>query len=211
MQRSVASFALMAAGSHCWGWIDAWHTPAVTDASVRVGTDGGAGWRIRPAGPGDLAFLQEALTLAVNWCPAREQHSLERVLADPHAARYLDGWGRAGDTAIIAETIQGTPIGAAWYRFFDQATPGYGFIDATTPELSIGVLPAARRHGVGRALLGALLRVAEIAGLRAVSLSVEPQNPARGFYERYGFVCVGVNAGAWTMRHDLGTGRVGKG
>ena len=41
------------------------------------------------------------------------------------------------------------------------------------------------------------------AGYRAVSLSVEPDNPARRIYERAGFVRCGTEGGSWTMIADL--------
>jgi ribosomal protein S18 acetylase RimI-like enzyme len=151
--------------------------------------------------------LRQILGLAANWSPERAARPLRELLADPHVARYVEGWGRPGDTAVIAEDVMGHPVGAAWYRFFEPAAPGYGFVDAATPELTIGVLADFQGRGVGGALLGALLRAAAADGLRAVSLSVEPHNPARRLYERYGFVRVGVDAGSWTMRRELGEPR----
>jgi ribosomal protein S18 acetylase RimI-like enzyme len=60
-----------------------------------------------------------------------------------------------------------------------------------------------RRHGVGRALLGAALSEAESKGFTAVSLSVEPDNPSRVLYGQLGFVQVGIVEGSWTMRAEL--------
>ena len=45
----------------------------------------------------------------------------------------------------------------------------------------------ARRQGVGSALLKALIAQARRDGLRALSLSVELENPARRLYEKLGF------------------------
>ena len=44
------------------------------------------------------------------------------------ASRYVRGWGRPGDTAVIA-LEGGFPVGAAWYRLFPASEPGYGFVD----------------------------------------------------------------------------------
>jgi GNAT superfamily N-acetyltransferase len=94
---------------------------------------------------------------------------------------------------------EAAPVGAAWLRFLPEDEPGYGFVDARTPELTIGVVAACRGRGVGRRLLLGLLDAAREEGVERVSLSVEPDNPAMRLYERVGFVPVGVNGGAVTM------------
>ena len=60
-------------------------------------------------------------------------------------------------------TPHGEPIGAAWYRMLPRSDPGFGYVGTGVPELIIGVRPIWRAHGVGRALLQALVR----AGARA--------------------------------------------
>lgn len=127
---------------------------------------------------------------------------MDEALADPHLARYLNGWGRDGDAAVIAEE-GGDPIGAAWYRLFSAEEPGYGFLDASIPELSIAVRADRRGKGVGAALLDALVDRARADGHPALSLSVEAANPAASLYERCGFVKVVRDDGEWTMRLDL--------
>ena len=108
------------------------------------------------------------------------------------------GWGRPGDTAVIA-LENGFPVGAAWYRVFAVDEPGYGFVDEQTPELAIAVVPSQRGKGVGEKLLLALIDRARQAGYTSLSLSVEPGNPARKLYERHGFRIVDEGAEAWTM------------
>ena len=57
---------------------------------------------------------------------------------------------------------------------------------------NIGVWPESRRHGVGGALLGAVLDVAERCGAVEAVLEVRAGNlPALLLYERYGFAVVG--------------------
>ena len=46
-----------------------------------------------------------------------------RSTTDIPLSRYVDGWGRAGDTALIAMD-GGHPVGAAWFRLFPAACPG---------------------------------------------------------------------------------------
>ena len=155
---------------------------------------------IRRGDATDAPFLQAMLLEAANWHPERRPVTLEQALADSQLARYARDWGRPGDTAVIAEW-DGVPVGAAWYRLFDAAEPGYGFVDADTPELSIGVVAEWRGRGIGRRLLEALLGEARRAGIRALSLSVEPDNArAVALYERLGFARLGDRGGAWMMR-----------
>ena len=102
---------------------------------------------------------------------------------------------------IAAET--GNRVGAAWLRVFREESPGYGFVDERTPELTISVVPSRRRHGLGQELLDALLAKAREARHPAVSLSVEVDSPAVAFYERNGFEAVRESDGGLVMRRDV--------
>jgi GNAT superfamily N-acetyltransferase len=150
---------------------------------------------LRRGGTGtqDARFLRDMLAHAYYW-RARVPGSL--------VSRYVRGWGRSGDTAVIA-LEGGFPVGAAWFRVFPPAEPGYGFVDESTPELAIAVVPSKRGHGIGEELLQALLAKAQEAGYERLSLSVEPGNPARKLYERHGFVVVDEGDEAWTMVASL--------
>lgn len=90
-------------------------------------------------------------------------------------------------------------MGAAWLRFFTGSDPGYGFVDDTTPEVSMGIRSQLRGRGIGTRLLDALLAQARQTGLETLSLSVERDNPARRLYERTGFLTVDDAGGAFTM------------
>ena len=150
----------------------------------------------------DLPVLKEMLYEAVCWRPNQPRPPQDEVLRDPHVARYVKGWGRAGDTAIVA-TAGSHPAGAAWYRLFPPHEPGYGFIDASVPELSVGVSPANREKGIGTALLEALVDAARGEGFGALSLSVEQDNPAARLYERLEFRRLFLVDNSWTMRLEL--------
>ena len=118
-------------------------------------------------------------------------------------ARYVKGWGRPGDTALIA-VDDGFPVGAGWYRLFRREQPGYGFVDEETPELAIAVVPSRRGRGLGEALLNALSERARADGYRALSLSVERDNALVSFYEKHGFESVAEDGGdSVTMRREL--------
>ena len=97
---------------------------------------------IRRGGRQDVRFLRDMLHHAYYW---RERNPGD---GPGPAARYVKGWGRPGDTVLIA-VDDGFPVGAAWYRLFRRDLPGYGFVDEETPELAIAVVPS--RAGAGSA------------------------------------------------------------
>jgi ribosomal protein S18 acetylase RimI-like enzyme len=164
------------------------------------------GVRIRPAKPSDLDFLGEMLLEAAYRPDARRPRADER-LADPGIARYLTEWGRPGDAAVIAVGKEGRRLGAAWCRLFSEEEPGFGFVDSETPEISIAVGPDFRGQGIGAALLAALVERASREGVRALSLSVSPENPAVRLYEHAGFIRIDSRDENWTMRLDLSSAR----
>jgi ribosomal protein S18 acetylase RimI-like enzyme len=153
---------------------------------------------IRRGGRQDVRFLRDMLHHAYYW---REREPGEG--AGP-VALYVKGWGRPGDTALIA-LDDGFPVGAAWYRLFRREQPGYGFVDEETPELAIAVVPSRRGRGLGEALLDALCDRARAEGHDALSLSVERDNDALvAFYEKHGFARVHEDGGdSVTMRREL--------
>jgi GNAT superfamily N-acetyltransferase len=107
--------------------------------------------------------------------------------------KYVEGWGRPGDTGVIALDEGEQPLGAAWYRLYPASVPGYGFISPTIPELTIGVRVDVRGQGIGSALLLALIDQAQSQGYTALSLSVDRNNPALYLYERVGFHDAGIS------------------
>jgi GNAT superfamily N-acetyltransferase len=151
---------------------------------------------LRRGSPQDVQFLRDMLRHAYYWRWADPE------LEDLPVSRYVEGWGRPGDRALLV--IEGfQPVGAAWYRLFAGSEPGYGFVDEQTPELTIAVVPSRRGRGYGDRLLTGLLEQAREDGHTAVSLSVEPDNPALALYERHGFHRTGERGGALVMCADL--------
>ena len=140
---------------------------------------------VRRLETGDYPFLQEFLYQAI-FIPPGEPAPDRSLLSDPEISVYIDGFGhQLGDLGVIAES-DGRPVGAAWAR----RIPGYGHIDADTPELAISVLPEFRGLGVGTKLMEALFTELTAAGEHRISLSVQTNNPATRFYERLGFKIV---------------------
>jgi GNAT superfamily N-acetyltransferase len=144
---------------------------------------------IRPANSGDGSFMADMLVEAVNWSPDWKKQSRKRVLSTHRTAHYITGWPRDTDLGVIAEA-DGEPIGAAWLRFFPDGDPGYGFVAADVPELTVGVAVHWRGRGVARALLRAIAEQAISAGIRQISLSVERKNFAQKLYLSEGYQIV---------------------
>ena len=164
-----------------------------------------AGTLLRTAGSDDIEFLWVVLHEAAFWRPDAERLPLEEVRLAPELARYVEGFGRRGDWGVIAQEAR-QPLGAAWWRHFPSAAPGYGFVDEATPELTLAVLADHRGRGIGTALLAALERAARRRGLAGLSLSVERDNPALALYERHGFQRAGGLGGSLTMIRHLSQG-----
>jgi GNAT superfamily N-acetyltransferase len=151
---------------------------------------------IRRGGQQDVPFMRDMLRHAYYWRWADPE------LDDLPVGRYVDRWGREGDTALVLiERFQ--PVGAAWYRLFKAPEPGYGFIDEHTPELTIAVVPSCRGKGHGAELLTALLDRARADGYDRISLSVEADSPAVKLYERHGFEAVAHRGEACVMVAEL--------
>jgi GNAT superfamily N-acetyltransferase len=150
---------------------------------------------IRRGGQLDVPFMRSLLTHAYNW-------HVNVFDTEVPISRYVDGWGRPGDTALLA-VEGGHRIGAGWFRLFREAAPGYGFVDAQTPELTIVVLPSRQGQGIGQLLLAGLVERAQADAYRGLSVSIEKSHPEIAIYEAAGFEQVGENGHAVTMRRTF--------
>ena len=164
---------------------------------------------IRRAEAADLPFLEDMLyeaTWGYREDSAAAHPRRELTPADPNYGMFLGGWGRPGDSGLIAMDAQAASIGAAWYRLFDPGNPAYGFVEPSVPVIAIGLMLTHRGQGVGTMLLGALCDLARAEGYRAVSLSVDPENtPAVRLYERCGFGLHAITGSGLTLlRHLVG-------
>lgn len=157
---------------------------------------------LAPVRGDDLPFVREMLHVAAFWRGPQNAPSVEVALRQPPLARYVDGWGRPGDRGLVAR-VDAARVGAVWVRVFAEEAPGYGWVDARTPELSMAVVPGHRGLGIGRCLLTAMLAQARLDGVQRLSLSVAADNPARSLYRRAGFEVVGEAEDSLTMLADL--------
>ena len=169
-------------------------------------TEGDPQWdsmiQLQPATTKEMDFLEEMLCEAFCWDPLIERQSVEALRESPEFSKLLAGWGRRGDRGIIAK-MDAQRIGAAWFRLWTPELHSYGFLDAFTPEIAIAVKPEHRSRGVGRGLLSALIQTARADHFSALSLSVNPRNPARQLYESVGFRKVGQSGTSWTLLLSL--------
>jgi len=145
---------------------------------------------IRDLRADEVSFLKDMLHTAIAWNPERQLPLPKAELLDlPQLTIFHEGWGREGDTALVAER-EGQPVGLVWYRFFTEDVHGEGFVDEATPEVAIAVVEGQRGNGIGAALMQAIHERARADGVARVSLSVDHDNPARRLYERLGYVDV---------------------
>ncbi len=132
----------------------------------------------------DISFLEDMLFEALYVPPGQPPFPRE-ILQQPEIARYLRDFGRPHDVGIIAMT-SGERVGAAWSRLWTEDDHGFGFVDESTPELTIAVKPEFRGRDIGTMLLEELLSQLD-ATYESTSLSVHPRSPAVRLYQRLGF------------------------
>lgn len=140
----------------------------------------------------DHDHIEWALCAAIAWDPERRLPPLDMVLSHPELTRYHEGWGRFGDIGVVAES-DGVFAGIAFCRLFTAADHGYGYVDDATPELAVAVEEGWRGRGVGTMVLKGLAGEVRRVGFGALSLSVDPANPARRLYEWLGYREVSVD------------------
>lgn len=123
--------------------------------------------------------------------------------SDVAIGRYTEGWGRAGDTALIAMD-GGHSVGAGWYRVFHSSSRGFGFVDESTPEVTVAVVPSRQGEGIGQQLLAALVARAKDDGYTRISATVESAFPEQASLLDQGFEVVGQRGTLLTLSREIG-------
>ncbi len=157
---------------------------------------------IRDLRPDETSFLREMLFAALDWKPGRWLPPKFVLLRIPQVSMFHKGWGRPGDTALVAEK-DSELLGLAWYRLFTEAEHGEGFVDEVTPEVAVAVVDGHRGEGIGSLLMQAIHVRAREQGVQRISLSVDHDNPARRLYERLGYAELHERDGDDRMLLDL--------
>ena len=152
---------------------------------------------IRDIKPIEYSFLKEMLYQAI--FVADKKIVLPReIIEQPDLRKYIQDFGKMGDFCLVAEQYRKL-IGAIWIRFIK----GYGFVDNETPELSMAVLNGHRGNGIGKQLLTAMIDRLKYKQLKRVSLSVDRENFAYGFYKKHGFEDYLASAKSIIMTKEL--------
>ena len=139
----------------------------------------------------DEPILREMLYQGLS-SPDKQQPVSRDILQQPEFARYVERWGRPGDTGFVAHNKKdGMLLGAVWLR--KPAVQA----DAP-PELAFAVKPEHRRHGIGRALLTHLVRANP--GQSTISISFVAGKPVLRLYEQFGFKVVEAKPDAVVMQ-----------
>jgi GNAT superfamily N-acetyltransferase len=129
----------------------------------------------------DEPILWEMLYYGLSSAEKSEAPSRD-IIRRPEIRRYVEGWGRVGDTGFVAHDKKNRGLlGAAWLR--QPTDPS----DAS-PELALAVKPEHRGHGIGTALLTQLVRANPDQS--TISISFVAGKPVLRLYERFGFKVV---------------------
>lgn len=154
---------------------------------------------IRPLSEADQQILWEMLYQALQTsegAPSRD------ILKQPEYARYVEGWGRAGDTGfVVSDKASKEVLGAVWYRLPAAGDKRSADQTEAVPELAFAVKPGQRKRGLGAALMTQLVKANPQQS--AISIRALANNPAVRLYERFGFEIVSDNGGTVTMRRAV--------
>ena len=151
---------------------------------------------IRPLTASDEPLLWDMLYQALQ---TSEGAVSRDVLRQPEYARYVEGWGRAGDTGfVVSDKGSAEVLGSVWYRIPMSEAKGNS---ESTPELAFAVKPGQRKRGLGAALLTQLVKANPHHS--AISIRASANNPAVRLYERFGFKIVSESGGILIMRREV--------
>ena len=139
-------------------------------------------FEIRTLKKSEYPLLEDFLYKAI-YIPQGQERPSRNILRIPEMQVYLENFGSRSDDSGLAAVIDEQVIGVVWGRIMND----YGHIDDKTPSLALAVHEMFRDHGIGTALMKAMLDLLRINGYRQVSLSVQKSNPAIRLYKRLGF------------------------
>jgi len=150
----------------------------------------GPTWRWRTASAGDLPFIHDGELAYI------------REREPEHEAAWLQAVDR--NRQLWAENLPRTTVAEA-----DGAPVGYGMwalLDGLATVVTLHVVPAHRRHGLGAALLERVVDDVRQNEHDVLALGVHRENPARHLYESAGFDPAGEDGDFLLFRRALDGG-----
>lgn len=140
--------------------------------------------KFRKATKHDVGFLSEIIISAALASEVILQG--KDLSLYPGAYQYIDGFPREKDVGLIAETSEGTVVGAAWLRLLPNDAHA---IHEHLPELTMGVIAKYQGMGIGESLMKELYKAAFAEGISQIALGVHKNNiPAINLYKKQNWI-----------------------
>lgn len=117
------------------------------------------------------------------------------IVSLPELQVYIENFGQKKDDRCLVAEADGKIVGAVWVRVMND----YGHVDEKTPSLAISLYKEYRGHGIGTAMMKAMLFKLKESGYEQVSLSVQKANYAVRMYKALGFEIVDENDEEYIM------------
>ena len=134
----------------------------------------------------ELSFLEEMLYEAL-FVPPDKPKFPKSIINEPATRKYIKNWNEQENDIAIVVTNKNELLGVIWGRTFNEENKGFGYVSEQIPEISMAVKPKFRNKGIGKRLLIEIEAKYNLAGIKALSLSVDKLNPAIKLYERNGY------------------------
>ena len=155
-------------------------------------------YKIRAIGENEYTILEDFLYEAI-FIPKDIPAPPREIIYKPELQVYVADFGkRKGDMGLVAEA-DNKIVGAVWVRIMND----YGHIDDETPSFAVSLYKEYRNHGIGTALMKAMLNVLNQAGYKQASLAVQKENYAVKMYKSVGFVIVDENDEEYIMLYKF--------
>ena len=155
-------------------------------------------YTIRSLTPQEYPLLNEFLYQAI-FIPEGVEPPPFDIIHQPELQVYTKDFGTSPHDRALGAVCDGKIVGAVWVRIM----PDYGHIDDETPSFAVSLYPEYRNHGIGTALMRAMLAELLENGYRQASLSVQKANYAARMYRKLGFRIIGENEEEFIMRYPF--------
>lgn len=154
--------------------------------------------RIRNLTECEVFLLQDFLYEAI-YIPKGQPTVSRDILKLPELQVYVENFGDHKDDHCLVLEVNENIVGAIWSRIMND----YGHIDNQTPSLAISIYKEYRGQGLGTKLMKEMLALLKQEGYKAVSLSVQKENPAFRLYERLGFCILQEHGDEYLMMKEI--------